>query len=64
MTGAAIASWPAELALLEPMTTHAELDAWWLPRAVAINRLSVTDWGEWLRVSNAVEAARTRVNFQ
>lgn len=62
MTGAAIASWPAELALLDRITSHLELDKWWLPRSRAINRLSVTDWGEWLRVSNAVEAARTRVS--
>lgn len=50
------------IGMLDTIKTHAELDAWWLPRAVAINRLSVTDWEEWRRVSDAIEATRARLN--
>jgi hypothetical protein len=47
---------------LDALKTHAKLDAWWLPRAVEINRLSVTDVEEWRRVSDAIEATRARLN--
>lgn len=38
-----------------PWKSRADFETWWLANVRALNRLSVTDYEEWLRVSAAVE---------
>ena len=38
-----------------PWSSRADFEAWWRENVVALNRLSVTDYEEWVRVSAAVE---------
>lgn len=43
-----------------PWSSPAEFEAWWRANVVALNRLSVTDWEEWIRVTAAVEEFQAR----
>jgi hypothetical protein len=50
----------AAIADLATMSTLAEFDSWWLPRAERINRLSVDAPRLWHQVSYAIEAMHKR----